>query len=210
MGSLVSSSRRKHRERGLRIAVRAAHYEECEFLIKRVKVNSNAQNKRGMAALHIAAWHNSIDIAMLLVNFGCAELELGEEHNNTALHIACFRGNVEMVQFLVGVCKANVNAMNNFGLTPLHFACWKRYEQIGMWLVETSQAATHRVDKYGRSALRMAKESGCIDLAVLIAKRTTGENLLVLLGARHTRTRQIAAPVRYLPIELIRLVGLVL
>ena len=56
-----------------------------------------AQDKQGISALHMAASHNQVEIAHMLIDAG-ANLRCIDNEQSTPLHHACSEGNVELVQ----------------------------------------------------------------------------------------------------------------
>ena len=56
-----------------------------------------AQDKQGISALHMAAIHNQVEIALMLIDAG-ANLRCIDNEQSTPLHHACSEGNVELVQ----------------------------------------------------------------------------------------------------------------
>lgn len=56
-----------------------------------------AQDKQGISALHVAAIHNQVKIALMLIDAG-ANLRCIDNEQSTPLHHACSEGNVELVQ----------------------------------------------------------------------------------------------------------------
>ncbi|XP_061171192.1 transient receptor potential cation channel subfamily A member 1 homolog isoform X1 [Saccostrea echinata] len=62
-------------------------------------INIEAEDKQGMTALHMAATHNHVEIARMLINAG-AQLRCKDNEDLTPLHCAASEGNIEIVQLL--------------------------------------------------------------------------------------------------------------
>lgn len=62
-------------------------------------INFEAEDKQGMTALHMAATHNCVEIARMLIEAG-AQLRCKDNEDLTPLHCAAMEGNIEIVQLL--------------------------------------------------------------------------------------------------------------
>jgi len=95
----------------------------------------NSADVWGKAALHYAAYWNSVGVAKVLIeNF--ANVESTDNHGNTALHYAAIGNSVDVAKLLLAK-SANLNATAvsgpRKGLTPLQVA--ERYQNQEMVLL---------------------------------------------------------------------------
>ncbi len=84
----------------------------------------DATTTRNFTALHLAALHNRINVATLLIERR-ANAKVIDDLHQTPLHMAASRGHVEMIQLLIAADpdRVNINAVSqDGGKTPLHDA----------------------------------------------------------------------------------------
>ncbi len=90
---------------------------------------------RGMRLLYVAAQHNYLDIARLLIEQG-ADVEAKDNTGTTALHNAAEYGSIDVARLLVEN-GADTQAKDESGRTPLKIAkSLKRWPQYRPELVE--------------------------------------------------------------------------
>jgi len=85
--------------------------------------------------LFLAADHNSIELARLLIDKGVKEINYQDKFGYTALHYASKKGNLEIVKLLV-VAGANPKIQEKYGFTPLHEAAENDNVEVLEYLLE--------------------------------------------------------------------------
>ena len=116
---------------------------------------SDAKSSNGDTLLHVAIKSGQLEIAILLVNEGKANVQQTDKEGNTPLHLASRAGYVTIVQCLIVEGAAKIEARNHLGFTPLFLACrYGRFEVVKC-LVQDFSARTDRRflfdDKNGQS-----------------------------------------------------------
>ena len=120
------------------------------------KADVNAQDHRGVGALHSLALNGNLRLMKWLLAHS-AELDLQTEHGTTALMLASKRGSEEAAAMLLAA-KANPNLSNKAGSTALMQA-FASNMNVAFLLME-SGASVDIVDSAGRNALFHAVISG--------------------------------------------------
>lgn len=120
----------------------------------------------GETALIVAAGHNKIAIAKLLLARG-ADPNIATDENNTPLQAAAYHGFTEMVKLLIEA-GADVNAAETrYGHSPLMMAARKGHGDVVKLLLDAG-ADRNATTKDSRSASTLAQQNGHLELAQLL------------------------------------------
>jgi ankyrin repeat protein len=122
----------------------------------------NAQDKRGLSALHEAANGNSVEIVKLLIRNG-ANVNIKNNDGLTPLHVVT-SSTVQSSETRLAIARslldahAAINAVNNQGETPLHLATWSGLDQlVALYLQAGAEPSLE--DNAGRTALSIASSA---------------------------------------------------
>jgi ankyrin repeat protein len=155
-------------------AVHGRHKTVCEKLITVGKADVNADNERGLTALHFAAAGGDSELVTYLLACG-ADVTAEDEEGETPLHWAVSYGNIAVCKQLVATKRVDVNAENRDGMTALHITAEaNRVELAAYLLVHGADIAAQ--SRYGLTPLHIAVER----------KNTRLVKLLLKAGARPT------------------------
>jgi len=80
------------------------------------------KDKMGMYPLHWAAWHGSLDLAVMLVQRGGANPRKRDRVGMTAIHYAALMGYYKVVEWLLNQSPDLIEAIDKDSDTPLHCA----------------------------------------------------------------------------------------
>ena len=131
-------------------------------------VDVNATNRYGQTALHIAAMHDSLAVAKLLLN----KMTIVDHRNvvgETALHSAARAGHVAMIHLLVAG-HAGIDLLNNEHVTPLYLAC--KEGRVGAAMALVKHGADFKLrDSLGLSPAHIAFSNGHFSIAADLAKQ---------------------------------------
>jgi ankyrin repeat protein len=108
------------------------------------------------AALHCAVESSSLDVVKCLVKHG-ADVNSGNEWNDTILHRAAYLNSLEIVKYLVKH-GANVNCRNRWKETSFHFAARSGSMEMIKYLVENG-ANVNCISLWNSAALHYAVAS---------------------------------------------------
>ena len=180
-------------------------------------IDLNAQDAKGMTALHYAVGQVSTDTVFLLS--GCPAVNLRDRYGKTPLMEACRLGNVDMVKAVLAVGDANsypgyeckVNDADDQGRTPAMFAATSpRAKQILAILAERGVNVNdpYVMDDNAGTVLTHAIDGGNTDVALELIAAMFPENIAAdpelqypaLLAMKHAIFANDVAVVR----ELIR------
>lgn len=180
-------------------------------------IDLNAQDAKGMTALHYAVGQVSTDTVFLLS--GCPAVNLRDRYGKTPLMEACRLGNVDMVKAVLAVGDANsypgyeckVNDADDQGRTPAMFAAASpRAKQILAILAERGVNVNdpYVMDDNAGTVLTHAIDGGNTDVALELIAAIFPENIAAdpelqypaLLAMKHAIFANDVAVVR----ELIR------
>ena len=180
-------------------------------------IDLNAQDAKGMTALHYAVGQVSTDTVFLLS--GCPAVNLRDRYGKTPLMEACRLGNVDMVKAVLKVGDANsypgrecnVNDTDDQGRTPAMFAAASpRAKQILAILAERGVNVNdpYVMDDNAGTVLTHAIDGGNTDVALELIAAIFPENIAAdpelqypaLLAMKHAIFANDVAVVR----ELIR------
>jgi hypothetical protein len=102
-------------------AARDGDLKKIALLLKeQPNLVSSKDEKYGQTPLHIAAFHDRLDVARLLLA-SKADVNATATNGTTPLHLAAAKGNKDMVELLLAN-KADVNVVDKDGWSPLHSA----------------------------------------------------------------------------------------
>ncbi|XP_070189214.1 transient receptor potential cation channel subfamily A member 1 homolog [Littorina saxatilis] len=152
----------------------------CKDLLGISGVNIEAQDKQGIAPLHMAALHNQVEVAKMLIEAG-ANLRCVDNEQCTPLHHACADGSVELVQALfeaggrtpeAWVMISNmVTDQDIEGSTCLHVAVDNGHYETAKLCLE-KRAEVNRPRKHYMYPLHLAAMSGDIRIARLLVENS--------------------------------------
>lgn len=106
----------------------------------------------GWTAAHLAC-KTSIDIFMLLIEYGC-DVHLKNKKDMTLMHKAAFDDNTYLITYLRDMHGFDVSHTDKNGNTPLHFACAQGSEYASFWLIGFG-APVDAANKDGDTALHL-------------------------------------------------------
>lgn len=118
--------------------------------------NINAQDKKGMTALHWAAINGHVDIVERLIQED-ADLNIQNNEGKTALQFAAGNGFVNIVSDLVHA-GAQVNTADKRGQTALHWAVWKNHLPVVKLLMHDARPNINAKDAMGVTPLLWAND----------------------------------------------------
>lgn len=122
----------------------------------------NARDALGRTLLAVAAHHNSVECARVLLAAG-ARPNRADALGRTPLHHACARGNEAIVKVLVLEGRADVLREDRSGDTPYKLAKFLAYPEIMAFLREAEEAARSAKEEEA-AAEAEAKQQGTADL----------------------------------------------
>lgn len=119
------------------------------------KIDVNATNKNGIAALHLAV--RDIDKLKILWNIPNIDLNIPNDRGiyllfyfyNTPLHLAASNGFIDSVSFLLQFESVNYNAINNYGNSPIFAAAENKQLSIVNLLLQQKDIEINNVNKAG-------------------------------------------------------------
>lgn len=88
--------------------------------LKKNDADIEAQDKKGMTAAHLAAWHGHKDVITALNACG-ANMDAQDKQGRTPAHMAVRKGRINAIRTL-SECGANMDAKDVGGRTPTHLA----------------------------------------------------------------------------------------
>ncbi len=123
----------------------------------------NASQGDGMTALHWAAEHGDVEMAMMLLDAG-ADLEMATRlGEHTPLHVASTAGHTLVVSALVEA-GADVNASTTTGAAPLHFAAASGSGEAVAELLAHGAEPDTREPHWGQTPLMFAAAAGRVEV----------------------------------------------
>ncbi|KAL8579599.1 hypothetical protein ACOMHN_025552 [Nucella lapillus] len=148
----------------------------CRDLLNNSHTSIEAQDKQGISPLHMAALHNQVEIAHMLIGAG-ATLRCIDNEQSTPLHHACAEGNVELVRALFDAGAKTPEAwvkISNMvtdqdleGSTCLHRAIDNGHYHVAKMCLE-KRAEVNRPRKHYMYPLHLAAMSGDVRIAKLL------------------------------------------
>jgi ankyrin repeat protein len=130
--------------------------------------DANARSKDGSTPLQFAAAVGNSETVSALLKQG-ARVDEGDNHGYTALHLAAAESDyLDTVKVLLAN-HATVNIENDEGETPLHLAVVSEDPDIVKALLSSGRGVDVDIkDKQGRTALDIANEDKCTEIARLL------------------------------------------
>ncbi|GES57195.1 1-alkyl-2-acetylglycerophosphocholine esterase [Aspergillus terreus] len=168
IGSGTAASYPETRLLHLLIANEAADTPEDALsqVIKRMsKAQINAQDDTGKTALALAATHNRVKVASLLLRHH-ASVDIDDEGGQTAFHHACRSGNAAIVRLLLAH-GASTTGKTHLGETPLHLAASNGQLDVARTLMDHG-ADVDVVDNGGFTPLKNAAHHGSVPMVRLL------------------------------------------
>lgn len=142
---------------------RAAKQGNCDITKSLLNAGAriNAQDRKGLTAIHSAAWAHQNDVVVLLAESG-ADVNLADcsdyAHAPTPLFNVVADNNESLARILISM-GANVNYRNITGKTPLSLAIEGGYERLAALLI-TAGANTVVTTNNGKTMLHEAVRTG--------------------------------------------------
>ncbi|EAY01699.1 ankyrin repeat protein, putative [Trichomonas vaginalis G3] len=127
--------------------------------------NINEKAEYGKTALHIAAEHNSKEVAEVLLSHG-ANVNEKDRLELTALHIAAEHNSKETAVVLLSH-GANINEKDDCGKTALHIAAQYNKKETAEVLISHG-ANINEKDEYGETALHITAEYNSKEVAEVL------------------------------------------
>ena len=126
-----------------------------------------AVNKKGWAALHVAAAHGHAAAARLLIARGVAA-KVPDAAGRLPIHIASAAGHAKIVELLIRRKPATLAAKDRSGATPLLLALANRRSAAVAALLDSGADPNVVNELSGRTALSLAAERGSPELLSLL------------------------------------------
>jgi len=155
----------------LYLAVMAGNQQVVKELLgsqaeQQVKITRGAS---GDTVLHAAVRKKDVDIAKLLVEFGCPVDEQNTE-GQTALHIAAYEGDEAMIKFLQ-TTRVDANIADSHDRTPLHLAAQRGHSVVAEFLVDKLKANVNLRTKDGSTLMHIASQAGHPETTLVFLKK---------------------------------------
>ena len=150
----------------------------------------------GLTPLHVAAWGNAREAALVLLEHG--DVEQKDDEGRTPLHWAAF-GNARRVALELIARGADVRARCSFGSTPLHAAAGSNAREMALELIARGADVRAKAD-YGDTPLHDAAVKNALETlqellahgADIDAKRGDGDTPLHLATWNHATETSLA------------------
>ncbi|KAI1885208.1 hypothetical protein AGOR_G00217810 [Albula goreensis] len=147
------------------------------LLIEKGGVPLESRDAEGRTALHVAAWHGSLEAIRLLLRSG-ADPNARDGEGRPPLHSVAWRGHATAAQLLLESSGAAVDlACHQQGATALCIAAQEGHTELVAVLLERGADPEH-ADRYGRNPVKVAGKRGHTRIVRLLeshgAKAYTG------------------------------------
>jgi ankyrin repeat protein len=121
-------------------AVDAGNADIVALLLEQDGIDINrARDQYGSTPLIMAARDNNVVMAQLLMDHG-ADLEVGDDWNDTPVNIAAYRGSLDVLKLLVARGAAT-NVVNTQGVEALEHSQNQNHAEVEAYLLSLQQAA---------------------------------------------------------------------
>ncbi len=149
--------------------------DELKKRLKALGKRRTSNRFKGGTPLHIAAWSNAHEVAVLLLGRG-ADASAKNNNGSTPLHWVA-RNNAHEVAVLLLGRGADASARNKEGRTPLHAAAWSNAREVALLLLDRG-ADVNAKSNYGSTPLDVARRrqdsSAEYDELVRLLERAAG------------------------------------
>jgi hypothetical protein len=145
------------------VAIDAEANKTAKLLINDPRTQVNVDNPQGESALMLAAIHNQLDIAELLIARGAEVNRPGW----SPLHYAASKGNIAMMRLLLDQ-SAYIDAESPEGNTPLMMAAHYSKSPLAVKLLLEEGADPTLTNKNGNTALELARSANQAQSAAYI------------------------------------------
>ena len=145
----------------------AAHHGHSEILavLKEHHVDLNAQQKDGMAPLHLAASSPPCECLRMLLSWDEVDVMARDSDGLTGLHWAAQNGHAEAVSMFASCKRFDINAKDNAGWTALFWAAQDDHADVVEALLKCDALDVSITEKDGMIPLHLAAMNG--ELAVV-------------------------------------------
>ncbi|KAK2705438.1 hypothetical protein QYM36_015726 [Artemia franciscana] len=142
-------------------AVRQGDLERTKELINSFGLSYSKGWSQGYILLRDALFNRKIEIAKLLLIYGCKVYSINIKPSVTPLHLAVASSGTEVVKMIL-YKGARINAVNKRGETPLHCAIKNSDKNIEIIILLLKHGSNVNVrTNYGESPLHLAASKGC-------------------------------------------------
>ena len=119
-------------------------------LTRKYWCDPNLKNSDGSTPLHLAVFHNRIEIAQILAANKHCSPNVTDRLGNTPLHVAVLKGSTELISIVMSNKQCDLNLPNNDGKIPLYIAIQKEHVGSTSLLLKNKNCnpnfSTHHID----------------------------------------------------------------
>lgn len=183
---ILSQTDEKEGNSLLHLLVRKNYNNAAKFLISK-NIDINKPNKLRWTALHLAAFHNNLEITQLLLKKDAVSIQT-KSNNNTPLFTAAHNRHINIVKALLEKYPADIDIPNKNGYTPLHIATSNADFEIIKLLIEnnaninaqikSAYTALHAQIKSGYTALHLAARNGKQEIIEFLIENNADTDVL--------------------------------
>lgn len=132
------------------------NYEITKLLLKK-GANVYIINNYYETALHLAAYHNKIEIIKLIIDYNNDPffINMKDLMGKTSFHYACKSGNLEIVKLMMNY--ADLVIQDTFYSCPLHVAAFYGNLEVVKHLINHGNVDVNAKDSLGYTPLQYAK-----------------------------------------------------
>lgn len=147
----------------------------AEFLIAHGANVATTIKMSRKSSIHIAAEHNSLETANLLITYG-ADVNAKSNQDLTPLHHAALFNSKETAELLIAY-GADIHAKTSRSFNALHFAARENSKEIAELLIACGIDVNAIEDNYKKSALHYAAENGCEEIVKFLISNGADINI---------------------------------